>query len=61
MMRHSVKLVLIIVAMALSSCRSVVDTRLEEDGSGELRTSIVFSVEEKQNFDSAPGLSLIHI
>jgi len=57
MMRHSVKLVLIIAAMALSSCRSVVDTRLEEDGSGELRTSIVFSAEEKQNFDSAPGNS----
>ena len=57
MVRHLVKLVLIIVAVVLSSCRSVVDTKLEEDGSGELRTSIVFTAEEKQNFDSAPGNS----
>ena len=52
---HSVKLVLIVVAVALSSCRAVVDTRVEKNGSGELRTSIVFSAEEKQNFDGAPG------
>ena len=56
-MRHSVKLVLIMMTVALSSCRSVVDTKVEEDGSGELRTSIVFSAAEKQNFDSAPGNS----
>ena len=55
--RLSVRLVLIVVAVALSSCRSVVDTKVEEDGSGALRTSIVFSAAEKQNFDSAPGNS----
>jgi hypothetical protein len=56
-MRHSVKLMLIILAVALSSCRSVVDTKVEGDGSGELRTSVVFSAGEKQDFDRAPGNS----
>jgi hypothetical protein len=40
--------------VTLSACRAVVDTKVEKDGSGELRTSIVFSAEEKRNFDSAP-------
>jgi hypothetical protein len=57
MMRDFVKLMLIIMAVALSSCRSVVDTKVQEDGSGELRTSVVFSAEEKQDFDRAPGNS----
>lgn len=33
----------------------MVDTRVNADGSGELRTAIVFSAEERQNFAQAPG------
>jgi hypothetical protein len=52
--RIPLKLVLILAAVTLSACRAVVDTKVERDGSGELRTSIVFSAEEKRNFDNAP-------
>ena len=48
------KLALALAAVVLAGCRTVVDTRLNKDCSGELRTSIVFSAEEKQNFDNAP-------
>jgi hypothetical protein len=44
-----------LVVVTLSACRVVVDTTVNKDGSGELRTSIVFSPEEKQNFESSPG------
>lgn len=43
------------LALALSACRIVVDTRLERDASGELRTAVVFSAEEAANFAAAPG------
>lgn len=52
--RIPLKLALILAAVALSACRAVVDTRVDKDGSGELRTSIVFSAEEKKNFDGTP-------
>lgn len=41
-------------ALLLASCRAAVDTSVNKDGSGELRTSIIFSAEEKQNFENAP-------
>jgi hypothetical protein len=34
------------------ACRAVVDTEINKNGSGELRTSIVFSAEEKRNFEA---------
>jgi hypothetical protein len=49
------KLTIIFAALTLSACRAVVDTTVNKDGSGELRTSVVFSAEEKKNFDSAPN------
>ena len=53
--RIPLRFVLVLAAIMLSACRVVVDTKVNKDGSGELQTSIVFSVEEKQNFESAPG------
>ena len=55
--RRLLRSALILAAVALSACRVVVDTKVNKDGSGELRTSIVFSTEEKQNFESSPGNS----
>ena len=54
-MRPRLTFVLIFGIVLLSSCRTVVDTQVNKDGSGELRTSVVFSAEEKKNFDSAPN------
>lgn len=48
---------LILVAFTLSACRVVVETKVNDDGSGELRSSVVFSAEEKKNFESAPNNS----
>src|SRR4030095_11573447 len=45
---------LILGAFLLAGCRVAVDTIVNKDGSGELRTSIVFSAEEKQNFEDTP-------
>ncbi len=45
---------LIISAFLLAGCRVAVDTIVNKDGSGELRTSIIFSAEEKQNFENSP-------
>lgn len=41
-------------ALFLSSCRLVVETQINQDGSGILRSSVVFSAEEKANFEAAP-------
>lgn len=49
------KLTIVFAALTLSACRAVVDTTVNKDGSGELRTAVVFSAEEKKNFDSAPN------
>ncbi|HEU0294217.1 MAG TPA: hypothetical protein VFR47_15870 [Anaerolineales bacterium] len=49
------KLTIIFAALMLSACRAVVDTTVNKDGSGELRTAVVFSAEEKKNFDGAPN------
>jgi hypothetical protein len=43
-------LILCMVGVFLSACRTVVETRVESDGSGALRSSVVYSVEETQNF-----------
>jgi hypothetical protein len=53
--RILLQLVIIFAAITLSGCRVVVDTKVNQDGSGDLRTSIVFSAEEKQNFESSAG------
>ena len=45
---------LLLAALCLSACRVVVDTRIDANGSGELRNSIVFSAEEKANFEASP-------
>jgi hypothetical protein len=41
--------------LLLSACRVVVETEIRQDGSGELRTAIVFSEEENQGFAETPG------
>lgn len=46
-------LVLSSFVLILSACRVVVDTRVNSDGSGELRNSIVFSAQEKQDFTAS--------
>jgi phosphatidylinositol mannoside-binding LppM-like protein len=46
---------LIAVSLLLSACRAVVETNVNLDGSGELRTSIVYTAEEKKNFEQTPG------
>ena len=50
-------LALMLGALLLAGCRVAVNTNVNKDGSGELRTSIVFSAEEKQNFENAPNNS----
>ena len=45
---------LVIPALLLSACRLVVDTKLNDNGSGELRNSVVFSAGEKANFEQSP-------
>src|SRR6185503_19150412 len=45
-------LVLTSAALILSACRAVVDTKISDNGSGELRSSVIFSAEEKANFES---------
>ena len=47
-------LVLTSAALILSACRVVVDTKISDNGSGELRSSVVFSAEEKANFEESP-------
>ena len=44
---------LVLVALLLSGCRSVVETLINTDGSGELRSSVVFSAEERANFEAS--------
>lgn len=41
-------------ALFLSSCRVLVETEIKPGGSGILRSSVVFSAEEKANFESSP-------
>lgn len=41
-------------ALFLSSCRVLVETEIDQGGSGILRSSVVFSAEEKANFEAAP-------
>jgi len=47
-------LVITSAALILSACRVVVDTTINDNGSGELRSSFVFSGEEKANFEGSP-------
>ena len=42
------------IVFCLSACRVVVETKINENGSGELHNSVVFSAEEKANFDGSP-------
>jgi len=41
-------------ALLLSACRVVVETEIDQDGSDILRSSVVFSAEEKANFEASP-------
>lgn len=43
------------LAGLLSGCNIVVATRVNADGTGELRHEIIYSAEEVQNFAQAPG------
>lgn len=45
---------LFLAACFLSACRVVVETTIHENGSGALHNSVVFSAEEKDNFDASP-------
>jgi phosphatidylinositol mannoside-binding LppM-like protein len=45
---------LLLAVLYLSACRVVVETRIDQNGSGELRNSVVFSAEEKANFEASP-------
>lgn len=45
---------LMIAALLLTACRIVVDTNVKPDGSGELRSAVVFSAQEKENFAQKP-------
>ena len=41
-------------ALFLPSCRVLVETEIKPGGSGILRSSVVFSAEERANFESSP-------
>jgi hypothetical protein len=47
-------LVLALITLGLSACRTIVDTRLNPDGSGELRTVAVYNAQERENFEVSP-------
>lgn len=47
-------LLLSAAALLLAACRIVVDTNIRPDGSGELRTSVVFSEQEREDFSQKP-------
>lgn len=47
-------LIMVFAALMLSACRVVVDTKINDNGSGELCSSVVFSAEEKANFEGSP-------
>jgi len=55
-MKRKIRLLLLLAAttLLLAACRVVVDTNIASDGSGELRTSIVYTAEEKQDFEQKP-------
>jgi len=56
-MKSNLRLFLELAAAAwlLSACRIVVDTTVNPDGSGELRTAVVYTAEEQENFAKTPG------
>jgi hypothetical protein len=47
-------LLLAAAMLLLTSCRIVVNTAVNADGSGELRTSVVYSAQEKEAFEEKP-------
>ena len=47
-------LLLAVVALVLTACRIVIDTEIKPDGSGELRTAVVYTVKEKEDFTQKP-------
>jgi len=53
-MRMRIRQFLVIPILLLSACRVIVETKINPDGSGDLRSSIVFSEEEMQNFTASP-------
>jgi hypothetical protein len=47
-------LLLLAAALLVTGCRIVVDTDIKADGSGEFRSAVVFSAQEKDNFEQKP-------
>ncbi len=47
-------LLIAIMALLLAACRAVVDTDVKADGSGTFRTAIVFTAQEKDDFEKKP-------
>jgi hypothetical protein len=47
--------VILILALSLSGCKIVVATKINPDGSGELRNQILYTAEESQSFAQTPG------
>jgi hypothetical protein len=46
---------ILLLALVLSGCKIVITTRVNPDGSGELRHQVLYTTEETQNFAEAPG------
>jgi hypothetical protein len=47
-------LLLSIVTLFLAACRIVVNTEVKSDGSGQLRTAVVYTAKEKEDFTQKP-------
>ncbi len=47
-------LLLAVATLLLASCRIVVNTAVNADGSGEFRSSVVYSEQEKEDFEKKP-------
>ena len=44
----------VVTALLLTACRIVVNTEVKSDGSGKLRTAVVFTAKEKEDFSQKP-------
>lgn len=47
-------LLFVVAILLLTACRVVVNTDVRADGSGELRTAVVFTAKEKEDFQQKP-------
>lgn len=55
-MKANIRLLLLMAAavLLLSACRTVVKTEVKSDGSGKLRTAVVFTAKERDDFTQKP-------